>query len=124
MLVKNRNSNDYTEIVKSVYHLLSNEFGYLARISDIWLLLARSFNLPKFEILDTTQYQNGQLESYLIDRLIEWNNCKDVNFTDISDALKLVGDFTSDEKLMFEHGNIDERLWAIYLVISDPALKI
>ena len=124
MLVKNKNNNDYTDIVKSVYHLLSSEFGYLARISDIWLLLARSFNLPKFELIDTNQYQNGELESYLIDRLIDWREGKDVNFTDISDALKFVGDFTGDELLMFEHGKIDERLWAIYLVILDPALTI
>ena len=123
MLVKNKNDNDYTEIVKSVYHLLSNEFGYLARISDIWLLLARSFNLQKLELIDTTQYQNGEFESYLIDRLIDWKNGKDVNFTEISDAIKLVGDFTSDEKLMFEHGKIDERLWAIYLVICDPYMN-
>ena len=124
MLVKNKNDNDYTEIVKSVYHLLSNEFGYLARISDIWLLLARSFNIKEFELIDTRQYQNGQFESYLIDRLIDWKHGKDVNFSEITDAIKTVGDFTSLEKLMFEHGNIDERLWAIYLLIDSPELKI
>lgn len=124
MLVKNKNDNDYTEIVKSVYHLLSNEFGYLARISDIWLLLARSFNIKEFELIDTRQYQNGQFESYLIDRLIDWKHGKDVNFSEITDAIKTVGDFTSSEKLMFEHGNIDERLWAIYLLIDSPELKI
>ena len=124
MLIKNKNSNDYTEIVRSVYHLLSNEFGYLARISDIWMLLARSFNVPKFELVDQHQYQNGEFESYLIDRLIDWREGKDVNFTDISEAIKLVGDFTLSEKLMFEHGKIDERLWAIYLVILDPNMEI
>lgn len=124
MLVKNKNSNDYTEIVKSVYHLLSIEFGYLAKITDIWLLLAKSFNLSKFELIDTNQYQNGEFESYLIDRLIDWRNGKDVNFSDISEAILMVGDFTSQEKLMFEHGKIDERLWAIYLVIYDPDLTI
>ncbi len=124
MLVKNKYSNDYTEIVKSVYHLLSMEFGHLARISDIWLLLARSFNIPKFELIDTSQYQNGEFESYLIDRFIDWRDGKDVNFSDISEAIDVVGDFTSAEKLMFKHGNIDERLWAIYLVILDPDMKI
>ena len=124
MLVKNRNSNDYTEVFKSVYHLLSIEFGYSAKITDIWMLLARSFNIPKFELIDTRQYQNGEFESYLIDRLIEWRDGKDVNFSDITEAILVVGDFTTSEKLMFEHGKIDERLWAIYTIILDPDKKI
>lgn len=124
MLIKNRYSNDYTEIVKSVYHLLSAEFGYLARITDIWNLIAKSFNIPELELIDTRQYQNGEFESYLVDRFIDWRNGKDVNFTDISDAVKLVGDFSESEKLMFLHGKLDERLWAIYLTILDPSMKI
>ena len=74
MLVKNRNDNDYTEIVKSVYHLLSIEFKYSAKITDIWLLIARSFNIPKLELIDPGQYMNGQFESYLIDRFIEFRD--------------------------------------------------
>ena len=124
MLIKNKNNTDYTEIVKSVYNMLSIEFGYLARITDIWLLLAKSFNLQNFELINQKQYQNGEFESYLIDRLIEWRNGEDVNFSDISEAILMVGDFTGSEKLMFEHGKIDERLWAIYLVICDPTLKL
>jgi len=124
MLIKNKYSNDYTETFKSVYHLLSIRFGYSAKITDIWVLLSNSFNLQKFELIDTTQYQNGEFESYLIDRLIDFRDGKDVNFSDISEAILIVGDFTGDEKLMFEHGNIDERLWAIYSVILDPEVKI
>lgn len=124
MLIKNRNSNDYTEIFKSVYHLLSNEFGHSAKITDIWMLLSRSFNIPKFELVDTSQYQNGELESYLIDRFIDWRDGKDVNFSDISEAIDVVGDFTREEKLMFVHGKIDERLWAIYSVILNPDMRI
>lgn len=124
MLVKNRNDNDYTEIVKSVYHLLSIEFKYSAKITDIWLLVARSFNIPKLELIDPGQYMNGQFESYLIDRFIEFRDGKDVNFTDIAEAVEIVGDFTIEEKLMFMHGKLDERLWAIYLIILDPDMKI
>ncbi len=124
MLVKNRNDNDYTEIVKSVYHLLSIEFRYSAKITDIWLLVARSFNIPKLELIDPGQYMNGQFESYLIDRFIEFRDGKDVNFTDIAEAVEIVGDFTIEEKLMFMHGKLDERLWAIYLIILDPDMKI
>ena len=123
MLIKNRYSRDYTEIFKSVYYLLSNEYGYSSRITDIWSLLPKSFNISKFELVDTSQYQNGEFESYLIDRFIEYRDGKDVNFSDISEAILLVGDFTRDEKLMFLHGKINERLWAIYSVILDPDMK-
>ena len=124
MLIKNRYDSDYTEIVKSVYQMLSKEFGYLAKITDIWVLLSHSFNIPKFELVDTSQYQNGEFESYLVDKFIDWRDGKDINFTDISEGILSVGDFTGTEKLMFDHGKIDERLWAIFLVILDPSMKI
>lgn len=118
MLIKNRKDKNYTEIVESVYPMLLREFKYFSRITDIWTLLARSFGLEKFELVDTRFFQNGEFESYLIDNLISWNRGEDVNFTDISDAIKLVGEFTGKERLMFDHGDIDERLWAIYMLLG------
>lgn len=124
MFIKNKNDNDYTGVTKSVYHILADRFGYTARISDIWELLRYSFGIEEFELLNPRLYQNGMFESYLLDELIKWRNGEDVNFTDIYQAILTVGDFTGREKLMFDYGNIEERLWAIFLVICNPEMNI
>lgn len=124
MFIKNKNDNDYTGVTKSVYHILADRFGYTARISDIWELLRYSFGVEEFELLNPRLYQNGMFESYLLDELIKWRNGEDVNFTDIYQAILTVGDFTGREKLMFDYGNIEERLWAIFLVICNPEMNI
>ena len=124
MFIKNKNNDDYTDIVRSVYHLLSNRFGYTARISDIWELLRVSYGIDEFELFNPVLYQNGLFESYLLDELIKWRNGEDVNFTDIYKAILTVGDFTGSEKLMFEYGNIEEILWAIFLVVCNPEMNI
>ncbi len=124
MFIKNKNDNDYTGVTKSVYHILADRFGYTARISDIWELLRYSFGIEEFELLNPRLYQNGMFESYLLDELIKWQKGEDVNFTDIYQAILTVGDFTGREKLMFDYGNIEERLWAIFLVICNPEMNI
>lgn len=124
MFIKNKNDNDYTGVTKSVYHILADRFGYTARISDIWELLRYSFGIEEFELLNPRLYQNGMFESYLLDELIKWRNGEDVNFTDIYQAILTVGDFTGREKLMFDYGNVEERLWAIFLVVCNPEMNI
>ena len=36
----------------------------------------------------------------------------------------VAGDFTSQERLMFETGSMEERIWAILLLITSPDLNI
>lgn len=119
-LIKNKNCTDYTGIVISVYKILSLKYGYTVRISDIFQLLKDSFGIKDFEIFDPMYCNIGQFESYLINELIDWQKGLDVDFSDIYRAILTIGDFTESEKDMFRYGNIEERLWAIYLVVSNP----
>mgnify|MGYP003294618066 CR=1 FL=1 len=123
MLIKNKNSNDYTDTVRYVYYIISKKYGYTARISEIWELLRDSFGIKEFELLEPRLITNGSFESYLIDRVIDWQNGKEVNFTDIYKAILEVGDFTGTELLMFDSGNTEERLWGIFLSICTPGLE-
>lgn len=122
--IKNKNSKDYTDITKSIYNILASEFGYTARISDIWKLLAIACGIKEFELLDFRLYLNGPFESYLVDQLIDWQRGEDIDFTDIKDSILRVGDFTSSEKTILNEGDIEERLWAIFLCICDPTLNL
>lgn len=117
---KSKYDRDYTDTVKAVHQLLSSKYGYTARISNIFELLKESFGLKEFEILDTRTCNNGLLESFLIDKQKDWLDGKKVNFSDIYEAILKEGDFTISEKLLFNTGNVEERLWAIFLTICSP----
>lgn len=123
MLVKNKNDVDYSENVKLTYNSLISQVGCSARITDIWRLLQLAFGIKEFEILTPEQYQNGSFYSYLIDKQIEWINGENVDFSEISQVILETGDFTNMEKLLFTSGNLEEKLWAIYLVICDPTIN-
>ena len=106
------------------YLKLIDKYSNIARISDIFTLLRDAFDIDDWVALDPNILQNGTLESYLIDRQIEWMNGNPIDFNDIYQALLTAGDFVASEIKIFEQGNIRERLWAIFLVITRPDLKI
>jgi len=120
MFIKKKSKdNEYSYTTLSVKDLIKSKFGYTARISDIWSLLATSISLNKFEILDPRYYMNGPFESYLVDEYIKWNNGEEVNFTDIYESILNVGDFTQSEKLTLNSCNIEERLLGIFLALNN-----
>jgi len=124
MLITNKYNTDYPDIVRLTYRVIVSKEKYSLRITDIWKLLLLAFDLKEFELIDLRLINNGQFESYLIDQQIAWMNGENVNFTDIYNAILTVGDFTANEKLIFNSGNFEERLWAILLVIVDPGMNI
>lgn len=123
-IITNKYNTDYPETTVMVYRYLLPNNQYSARISNMFQLLAESFGLKNFEILDYRDIQNGPFVSWLMDRQIEWQKGEDVNLSEIYRALLVAGDFTSQEKLMFETGSMEERIWAILLLITSPDLNI
>ena len=118
-IIKKTNNTEYSYTTLLVEDLIRNKYGYAARITDIWRLLAVSIGLEKFELLEPRNYMNGPFESYLIDEYIKWNKGEEVNFTDIYDAILKVGDFTNSEKLTLNSCNIEERLLGIFLALNN-----
>jgi len=123
-IITNKYNTNYPETTVMVYRYLLPNNQYSARISNMFQLLAESFGLKNFEILDYRNIQNGPLVSWLMDRQIEWQKGEDVNLSEIYRALLVAGDFTSQERLMFETGSMEERIWAILLLITSPDLNI
>lgn len=124
MLITNKNNTEYTETVKSVFNSLRMKYkNYSARISDMFQLLKDSFGLDKFDILEEQNCNNGPFISYLIDKQIDWMNGKDVNFEEIYKSIIETGDFSEEEKDIFILGNIEERIWAIFLVVCSPEIE-
>ncbi|MBP3732192.1 MAG: hypothetical protein J6I84_02990 [Bacilli bacterium] len=119
-MIKTIDDTDYTDITKMSYRILTREYGYTARISDIWKLLLSVYGLQEFEILDSREYQNGNFESYLSEEYYGWLHHRKVDFGEIEKAIMAVGDFTGTEKLLLGSGDMQERLWAIFICLSDP----
>ena len=122
--VKNNKSQDYTDTVKGLYKVLLDVEYCNLRVSNIWKLLATVLGLRSFEILDPRVNRNGQFEAFLMDKQIDFMNGKDIDFTEIYDAILIVGEFTSSERLLLESGDIEERLWAIFLALTDKTLNL
>lgn len=122
-LIKNNKDTDFTPTVESTFNLLNWMYGsYSIRVNNIFQLIKSSYGIDEFEIFDPRYCNNGVLESYLIDKQIDWIEGKDVNFEEIYNKLLELGDFSKSERIIFENGNIEERLWAIYLLACNPGI--
>lgn len=110
-----------SHVAKLAYDSITQKYGYTARISIFWEMLPMTFGLPKFELLDLGDYQFGFFENYLIEKHIEWENGNEIDFSEISEKILNIGDFTSSEKLlMLDNNNLEIRLWSIFTAISFP----
>jgi hypothetical protein len=54
-----------------------------------------------------------------MDKVIDFNNGKAVNFTQLEKDLLTYGDFTAEEKYQFYENHLEEILWAIFLVLGN-----
>lgn len=84
-------------------------------------MLKYSFGVTEWSSDQQRDLGGAGFTSYLIDQMIQFKEGKPVDFTDIYESILRVGDFVSSEQRMFELGDIEERLWAIFLVIDDPS---
>lgn len=122
-MIKNKESNDFSSSAALVCNLIVEKYGYTARITRIWELLQDALAIQEFELLDYREVK-PEFESYLVDRLIDWNTGKDVDFSLIKEAILLAGEFTGKEKLLLRQDDIEDRLWGIFLAVSNPERTI
>lgn len=122
-LVRSQNDTDYPEYVKSICSTLRDKYGYAIRITDLWNMLITVYSLDEFALLDYKTNQNGKFFSYLLDQCILWRKGESVDFRDIYDAILVNGDFTREEKIMFEGSDILDILWAIFITVNNPEIN-
>lgn len=122
--IRNKNSRDYTDTVKSVFNMIKDKYSYKARISQLVDMLRESLGIDEFEIYDNRLMQNGTFDAYCMDTMSDFIKGEDVDFTDLYEAILISGDFLKTEKKILEKCNVEERLWAILLAISSPEIII
>ena len=121
--IKNINDRNFTPDMLLTYHLLSKKWSYRARVSSIYEMLRDAFGMKEFALHDPRTVRQLELQSWLLDRQIEFMNGEDVDFTEIYEALMIASDFIRSERIDFELGNVEERLWGIFWTIIDPFNK-
>ena len=125
-LTKTIEDKDYTPNVVSTYYSIKSKYGYTLRISMILNIMKDIFLCKPgedFDLIDTKLCNNGPIESYLIDRQIDWQNKKEVDFSEMYSKIVEFYPLSRMEKLTLETGNIEEKLWAFYLALSKPSLE-
>ena len=120
---KSKENTDYTPSAALTCNLIVNKYGYTARITRIWEMLADAILIPHFELLDFNTI-SPEFESYLVERLIDWNSGKEVDFGQIKESILIAGDFTGSEKVLLRQDEIEDRLWGIFLAVSNPERTI
>lgn len=124
-LIKTKNDEVFPSTVVSMFNALRNKYGYTIRISMILQIIKEVFLgniIDDFLLIDTRTVNNCVIESYLIDRYIDWGKGKEVNFSEIYTELCKAYPFSGKEKLLLEEINIEEKLWAFFLALSRSEL--
>lgn len=122
-LKKAKTDTDYTERVEMTFEYLKYKFGYTARITRLYEMIQYALNIDEFEMFDSRILQTSKLESFLLEKCIDWQQGKVIDFGEIYDAMLINADFSSDEKLLFRLNDIEEIIWAIFLLLFSPDLK-
>lgn len=122
-LIKTKNDTDYPDYVKSICIRLRDKYGYVIRITDLWDMILTVYSLEEFDLLDYRTNQNGKFFSYLLDECISWRRGEPIDFRDIYDAILINGDFTRNEKMLFESSDILDVLWAIFITVNNPEIN-
>lgn len=121
-MIKTKEDRDFPDSVKMSYRILKR--NGLIKITDFWRALSLVFGLKEFEILDLKSPHVLEFESYLMDLLIDWRNGESVEFENLEKAIYSYGEFTEMEKLLFQSGDLQCRLWAIYVYLIDPNMNL
>lgn len=124
-LIKEKKDTDWTDVFREVFKIINSRLGYTARISDIWSMLKIVVELEEdYSGPSTDNSEIAIFESYLMDCQFSWQHGDPINFTEMYERLKRVGEFSSRDKRLMDSCNMDERLWAIMVGVCSPELKI
>lgn len=120
---KTKNSTDFTPTVIAINNVIVDKYGVTARITRIWEFLLDIMSKTEFDMMEIKDV-NPLFESWLVDTLIDWNNGKEVDFSEIRDSILKAGTFSAKEKYLLSQEEMNYMLWGIYTAITNPGEKL
>jgi len=107
-------------LTKETYNKIKDKFGNNIKVSDFPLLLSEAYG-KKFDLFDKYTWNKAEFISYLVDRVLEFKSGKSLDLSQIHTDVLTAYDFTKEEKRTFLEKSIEEVLWAIFLLLNNPA---
>lgn len=107
---------------KECFNRMLRKFKGNTKVSDFIQLLEAEYDY-KFELFDSKTWNNPLFLSHLIDLIIEFKQGQEIDLSELHTDLLKVFQFTKSEKNMFLELSVEERLWAIFLILSEPTHK-
>ena len=123
-VINEGNIDSLSPTFRATYVTIRDKWGYSARISFLMEMIRFSYGISECDIFDPREINNSLLESKMMDFYIDFINNRSINFLEVWNEIKKECQFSSREIDLIESGNIDERLWAIFNVLSNPNLEI
>lgn len=112
---------ELSDRVKLYYMVLKGTYGTNGRITDLVQMLEKLY-IDKFELFDPRTWNLGPFSSYLMDLQIKFQNGEELDMVVLHDDILKVYQFTSAEKRRFINETIEEKIWAIFKLVTDPGL--
>lgn len=112
-LIKDRFNEEWTDDCRVAFNT-SRTLG-ITSISRLLEVIAATFSIKEWDFHDPRSVINGELDSYLLDKLSDFFYDEEVNFDEVVETLLKYGDFSTAEKRMFKAGKLEERIWGVFL---------
>lgn len=116
----NKNLIDIPESVKIDFNTLHRKFGNSVKVSDFIQMIECVYG-SHFQLFDDKTWNDPRFLSHIIDLVIEFKNGKDVDLSRLHTELTDMYQFTKTEKRLFLEKSLEEKLWAIFLILNNPA---
>ena len=116
----NTKDSDIPKITKECFNTLKDRFGHNIKITDLPDLL-RTVSSQKLEGIDYTTDWTPMFVSYLIDLQRSFMSGCNIDMVVFHQDIIKIFHPTKLEKQYLVDEKIEERLWAIFLAVSNPS---
>jgi hypothetical protein len=108
------------EITRGCFNLLKRKFGYSARISEFIPLLETTLG-EKLDSFSPYSWNFDPFLSYLIDLQIAFMKGQEIDMAELHTKMLEAYPWSGRDKRTFIEKDLEQRLWAMFLVITDPS---
>lgn len=118
--LENSKEEDLPKLTKESFNKIKDKFGCNIKVSDFPFLLEAAYDI-KFDLFDKYTWNSAEFVSYLTDKVIEFKKGLPLDLSQIHTDIITAYDITKNEKRMFLEKSVEEVLWAIFLLLNNPA---
>lgn len=117
-MIITKNSISQTSVVKETFNYLKLQYKG-ERIGDIVELIQKATGIDLK--IDLKLVWSAEIFSKLLDYQLQYINGEELDLTEMKEYIYKTLEFSKRDITLFEKLNLEERLWAIMMLISEPS---